>query len=370
LTVQQIDNVSDKIWNNALIEAGETATIFQSLNWAKFLEKTYGDHPIFLASFDKKGDIQGLLLAIESCYSKHPSLTMCGAKGIVVGNIFKKFVSPIFHKIFPFIYWENGPVIKKNNNNVNIIYYNILRKVIELAYSKNCYEIKFARPSYFSDQNALYSLLNFNKYRMGTVLTDLSQPLDDLWMGFKKDVRKIIRKTIKKGVYIEKINKKKDLKDFYNMHLGMSMRKKIKVYPYSHFLSLWNHFSSSNNLDVFVAKKNDIILGSLMFLKYNKMMHIYAGGDSNYARLNKIDVNYYLNWYCIEWAKLNGLKYFDHSGVELYKVEKGNKNAIGILNFKTKWGNLITYNDYNLGIYKRNVIKYLNCFIKDTVLHS
>ena len=93
------DKVNDNTWNNAITETGAQGTIFQTTYWAGFLKKSYGDRSVYTMSLDKKGGIQGLLLAIESCYAKHPSLTLVGKPSFLFGQIFRKMVSPVFHGI-------------------------------------------------------------------------------------------------------------------------------------------------------------------------------------------------------------------------------------------------------------------------------
>jgi len=106
----EIKNLNAKIWNGTLEKAGPCGTIFQSTFWADYLKKTYGDRPIYLVYLDKRGDIIGQLLTVESCYGKHTALTQLGKKGRIIGKFYKYALS-LLHKTFPFIFWEGGPVI-------------------------------------------------------------------------------------------------------------------------------------------------------------------------------------------------------------------------------------------------------------------
>lgn len=54
--IVELEKASVKRWNAALSEAEPKGTIFQSTFWAEFLNKTFGDRPIFLASFNKRGN--------------------------------------------------------------------------------------------------------------------------------------------------------------------------------------------------------------------------------------------------------------------------------------------------------------------------
>ena len=70
-------------------------------------------------------------------------------------------------------------------------------------------------------------------------------------------------------------------------------------------------------------------------------------GDSNYQRSNNLYTNEFLIWQVIKEAHETGLKYFDLSGVELYKIDVGDKKAKGIYRYKSKFGGqLVEYHDY------------------------
>ena len=78
--IVEFDKVNEETWNEALSEAEPMGTIFQSTHWANYHKKTFGDRLIYIASLDKKGKIDGLLLAIESCYAKHSVFTLLGKR--------------------------------------------------------------------------------------------------------------------------------------------------------------------------------------------------------------------------------------------------------------------------------------------------
>ena len=140
-------SVNEKTWNGFLGEADIRGTIFQSTFWAEYLRKTFNDNPIYIASLDKKGNIQGLLLAIESCFGKYPSLTLSRTRGFVFGRLYKHIVSPFFHRILPFVFWEDGPIILSQPSTIKssdkTVYQEILRKIVERAQKRGCYIHQF-----------------------------------------------------------------------------------------------------------------------------------------------------------------------------------------------------------------------------------
>jgi len=371
LMIIEIKNVSAKIWNGTLEKAGPSGTIFQSTFWADYLKKTYGDRPIYLAYLDKRGDIIGQLLAVESCYGKHSALTQLGKKGRIIGK-FYKYASSLLHKIFPFIFWESGPVIIQQSQSYvtplkrRMVHREIINRITGIAMSRGCYEVKLARPSYFDDPSDIFSSIGFKKKRMGTILVDLEcSSLEKLFKSVDKDCRRCIRRGIEQGIEASEISKVTDLKQFHNLHVEHSERAGIKIYPYSHFASLWSYFHPIGKLAVFVSYRQEKLLAGMLCLMHNRIVHAYRIGESNYVRANRLYANYVLWWHVIRWAHERGFKYFDCMGVELYKIDMGYRKALTIYRFKKKWGNLVEFNDYTRTFYTPKILRLFNRFIVD-----
>jgi len=369
----EIKNPSTKIWDNVLEKAGPNGTIFQSTVWADYLKKTYGDRPIYLAYFDKRGNILGLLLALESCYAKHPALTQLGKSGMVFGKIYRHVAARLLHKVLPFIYWEGGPVVLPTSQNCSIsfdrkiVYRKIIDRITEIATSRNCYEIKFARSPYFDDVSEIFFSAGFEKRRMGTILVNLECTEEELFKSIDRDCRRCIRRGIEQGIEISEARNLEDLEQFYYLNVEHAKRSGIKIYPYSYFISLWNHFVPIGKLVIFISRRKDKPLAGLLCLMYNRTVHVYRLGDSDYARANKLYAYYPLTWHAIKWAQERGFKYFDWTGVELYKIDAGYQKALTIYRFKKKWGKLVEFHDYMKAFRSPNILKTLNHFFVDTL---
>jgi len=369
----ELNQVNEKNWNTALIEAGTKGTIFQSTYWAEYLRTTYGDHPIYIASLDNKGNIKGLLLAIESCYAKHPALTLLGNRGLLFGKLYKHAISPVLHKVLPFIFWEHGPIILTQDNHPmeksrnDALFREMVEKIVEKAEEKNCYEIKLARSAFLDDHSEIFSLLSFWKRRMGTILINLEQPLDTIWSRIDRSARKNIEK-LKGDIEIVKVSSRDELNEFYRMHVQTSKRAQVKTFPYSYFTSLWDHFSRYGMIAVFVAKSRDEPLAGSLSLIFNNTTHVFTLADSNYARSKRLYAGDVLMWHIMKWGHEKGLKHQDLGGVELHKIDAGQKRAQGIYRFKSKWGGqLIEYTDYGKVFpRKRRLINLLNKHLSDS----
>ena len=365
--IVELKKVNNKIWETALKEAGANGTLFQSTYWADYLRTVYKDHPIYIASLDRKGDIQALLLAIESSYAKHPMFN-AASKNAFISKFYNYTVSPLFQKTLPYLVWENGPIILPKlieKADRDTTYRNIVLKTIQKAKERRNYSIQFVRPPFFNDDPIVFSSLNFDKKRMGTLLVNLKQPLEAVWKSVDNAARRGIKKT-ETNIEIRRVRNVDDLRLFHSMHVENCRRAKVTVRPYLFFLSLWNHFSPFEKIVGFVAHYHGQLVGSILCLAHNLTVHMYALGDSDFARSNRVYVLDVLIWHSIKWAHENGFEYFDLSGVELYRTEAGDAKALAIFKYKSKWGGqLAEYHDYKKILQRKNSVNVLNHILSE-----
>jgi len=364
--IVESERVSEIAWNNALKET-PNGTLFQSTHWAEFLKKTFRDKPIYITALDKAGNIQGLLLAIESCYGNSPLINLAGKHGFLFGKFYKHTISPLFHKMLPYILWEKGPVILPQFSTEmhfrEALYREMVQEILNIACKRKSYAIKFARPALFDDNPALFSLLGFQKKKMGTILVDLDHPLEFLWKRIDRSARKNIGR-IEQDLQVFQMSKFDELKEFHNLHVQSTRRLKMKTYPFSFFKCLWDCFFPKNEIVGFIAFYKGEPIGASISLMYNKMIHEYAYADSDYARLNRIYVIDALKWHIIKWAHDMNFEYFDLSGVQLYKINAGDEKARNIYRFKAKWGGqLIEYHDYKKPFKEKKLARFLSRFL-------
>jgi hypothetical protein len=346
------DRVSEKTWNGAMEEADHEGTIFQSTYWADYVRTVYGDHPIYLLSKDRKGGIDGLLLIVQSCYGRYPALNPSNSvRGKVFEQIYRNAIGPIFGRMLPYVLWQNGPVIPhrtllQEGRSSEQVYSDLIKEVFRIAEARNYYAVKFARPSYFADPTELLSSLGFEKRKMGTILVDLQQSPKALWERIDRIARRNISKT-EPNIEIVEVSKLAELKDFYDLHIQATRRLGIKTYPFSHYASLWEFFYGLGKIVAFTLFLKEKPIGASICLMHQGTIHEYAIADSDYARSNRIYAVDTLKWHIIKWAHDRNMKYFDLSGIDLYKIEAGDEKARNIYRFKSKWGgNVVESHDY------------------------
>jgi len=352
--IVESDHVSEKVWNEAVQNAGYNGTLFQSTYWAEYARQVHGDRPIYLFATDKKGNITGLLLAIQSCYGKFPVFNWGRSEspiGTVIRKLYKNVLERAFEGILPFCYWQNGPVIipqfqPENDSGIpRRTYCGLIKKILNIANARNFYAINSARPAYFMDHPELMSSYGFEKRRVGTVLVDVGQSVESIWRHMNKKNRNCIRKSEKLLTFSE-VRKFSELKSFYSIYVQSIKRQKAKPYAFSYFESLWNFFARTGKIAVFNAYFRDKPVATSMCLTYNNIIHVVIDGDSDFARSNKMHANDFMHWHIIKWANNRGFRYLDLSGSFLYKIEAGDEKALSLFKYKLKWGKNIEFNDY------------------------
>ena len=366
--IVESSRVNERSWNDALKDSGNDGTIFQSTFWANYAREVIGDHPIYLLSTNKKGNINGLLLAIQSCYSRYPALNSRSMRGIMFGKLYETALGPIFDRVLPYVLWQNGPVVLQksllDNRSLEEIYSDLIENMLNIAKARKAYAIKFARPSYFTDRAELMSSSGFEKRRMGTILVNVRQPIESLWRSIDRSARRNISK-IEQDVTVAEVTKLAELRDFYDLHVQSTKRLKIKTYPFSHVESLWNFFSPLGKIVAFTVFIKDKPIGASISLMHNDMIHEYAYADSDYARSNRIYVIDTLKWHIIKWAQDRNFRYFDLSGIEFYRIDAGDEKARNIFMFKSKWGGeVVEFHDYKRTFHVRGT-KLLSLFLEE-----
>jgi len=355
--IVESDRTNEKSWNDALQNAGINGTIFQSTFWAEYARKIHGDHPIYLSSTDKKGNIIGLLLALQSCYGDYPAFNWgdsLSMRGFFIRKLYKAALKSVFERMLPFIQWQNGPVVLQQsmpeNHSPDRTYRDLIERILRIAEETKCYAIQFARPPYFMDRAEIMFSYGFEKERMGTILVDVGQPVESMWESIDRKNRHGIKKA-EQDITFAEVTKLVELQDFYSVYVQSTKRQGAKPYPFSHFESMWDFFSPMDKIAAFIAFFRDKPVAANVSLMHNSMMHLYAVADSDFARSSKICANDSLWWHVLKWAHDRGFSYFDMSGSFFDKIDAGDKKAYSLYKFKSKWGGKdVEFNDYRKSV--------------------
>lgn len=164
----------------------------------------------------------------------------------------------------------------------------------------------------------------FKRENYFSVKTPLNKTKDELWMGLEKETRNMIRKSQKNGVVVKIADNIDEVEDFVEIRIDTLKRCGLPV------LREWEFFSMClyrDWCDIYVAKKEDKVLGGFLLLKDEKRIYYSSPGTSLEAR--KLGVNNALIWEAIK-NNVGKYDYFDYWGI----VNNKNHPEYSITRFK------------------------------------
>ena len=162
----------------------------------------------------------------------------------------------------------------------------------------------------------------------GSSLLDLSMSLDDLYKNLDSKWRNSMLKAEKNSIIVKQCDLKKEIGDIKNMYLDLQKKNNFKGLSsiFLDYISDESNFKelSFNAFSAFSQEYNQSV-GYIMVIN-NKMTSTYLLGVNNDLG-RKYNVNSFLLWNTIVFAKSNGLNYFDSGGMNA-------DTPIGIFKFK------------------------------------
>lgn len=170
-------------------------------------------------------------------------------------------------------------------------------------------------------------------------LIDLRRPLDDIFGDFSSSCRRNIRKSERKGVLIEEITNKEELRVLYELLRKTYSRAKVPLADFSLFASAFDKLDSRDMVKFFLAKSGErYIAGRVILLFKGKIIDWYAGSDR--AHSNSYP-NEMLVYHILKWGSENGFHTFDFGGAGRPEEK------YGVRDFKARFGGkLVSYGRY------------------------
>lgn len=307
-----INEQADAKWDKRLLE-NKLGTIHQTQSMGIYF-KNQGLKPLFLTFSDGKGRIIGqLLVRISNAYNKISTA--------------RKILNKVPRIKKQACFWNYAPIIFDSTYEDNI--YSSLSNFLK---RKNYRIYSNTDPLSYTNLSILSKYFQIKEW--STYLIDLRKSKDDLYNNIAKhNGRKNIERSIKRGVIIEEINEKSLVKyhELRNETKEMSKHKKTE---FNQLLDYWKLLKPLG-YSGFLAKKNDIVVGGLLFSFFNK--RIIEGGvarsfEDTTEKLYSQDL---IKWKIIEWGVENKMNYYDLAG---FNPNPQSKKEEGIKNYKAKWG--------------------------------
>jgi len=287
-------------WNQ-LVKWSRNSSVFHLWEWGDVLCLTHGFTRYYLVAF-LNGEVAGVfpLILVRSYIfgNKLVSTPFCEYGGPIVNEKFRTKTERIL-------------VIKK-----------LLKRALRLAEEFCVDYIDLRSPTPMVE--ALLFDMGFKRFRTYvTFQIDLRRPVDIIWKNLNKKTRNAIRKAVKKGVSVRKVDAVNFTRYFYSLYL--KNMKRLGSPPES--CAFFKHMFALLDSHMFIAKYLGEIIGAILLLTHRENIYWYSAVvDDRYRYLNPTNL---LLWRALEWGSERGFDRF---------IMGRTRKGTGVYMFKSRWG--------------------------------
>jgi hypothetical protein len=293
-----IDPSVDRRWD-IFVSGHENASIYHSSEWKEVLELTYHHlTPLYVILENNEWEIEaGVASFLVNSY-------ITGKR--IVGLPFSSYSDPLFS--IP----EHGRILLQV----------FVKKAQELQLKYA--EFRLSKPVNFLDPCEFQST---NKFI--THILWLNRNKDDLFASFHTtSVRQNIKRAEKNGLNLVEGKSRKDIKEFFRLHLLTRRKIGLPSQPERFFTNMFEILYPKGMLSLLMADYSDRIVAATIVLKFkNTVYSEYTAADPQFLHIRP---NHWIFWKAIERALDEGYEFFDFG-----KSSKSNK---GLVDFKRRWG--------------------------------
>lgn len=191
-----------------------------------------------------------------------------------------------------------------------------------------------------SNQRHIYEEFGFNYEDHLNIIVDLSQSENILWEQIHSKRRNEIKKAIKSGVFVSKLNNDY-LVESYSIIKEVYNRAKLPLPSILFFKNALQKSTQNIGMIIYGAFFTDKLIGTMFTLQYkNTVFDFFAGSISQYYDKHPNDI---LPWEVFKLCKNEGKTVFDFGGA-------GKPNVpYGVRDYKKQFGGkLVNYGRYTL----------------------
>lgn len=165
-----------------------------------------------------------------------------------------------------------------------------------------------------------------------TLITDITQPIEDLLAGMHKKTRYDINLSNKHGIVVN--SSQASIEQGLQLLAETSKRQGFHSYPKSYYESLMDALDKPDSdckARLYQASYQNKVISSAIMIDYHEIRTYLFGGSNNAYRAQMAP--YALHWQAIRDAKQAGLKYYDWWG-----IQTATGKVPGFVQFKLRWG--------------------------------
>lgn len=178
--------------------------------------------------------------------------------------------------------------------------------------------------------NEFPNLDGYNQQVAFTHIINLQGVTEDrLWTGYKKRVRRDIRKAEKSGIYVEEMFSSNEVEEMFDLYY-QTMRRNLAYITWTKksLYSIYEHMVKSGKAKIIFAKKEGkIVAGIILLFSKDTVYYFFSASSAKYFEYCPNDL---LVHHAICLAIREGKTYFD--------LMTSRKDDIALMNFKEKWG--------------------------------
>lgn len=311
IEIREIDTTSKSDWHNLLANS-PTSSYFQSPEFYAFFKSL-----TFLETFGwsvyqnekLKGLVCGYLIANGGKLKRYFS-----RRAIIHGGLL--LAADV----------DNAHVSKL----LNVLKSELSRKAIYIEIRNNCT---------FDPYRSVFQDSGFDYHPHLNYKVDTGGDLGAIKTRYSESKIRQIKKSKKQGVVFELVSNQRDIDEFYRILFNLYKQKIRKpLFPKEFF----DKFVKQPNCYLFVAKKDKKVIGGIACaaMPDHAVYEWFVCGDSD--NYNQLYPSVFVTHKGIEFAAINGFKYFDFMGAGKPDVE------YGVREFKEKFGGEL----YELGRFR------------------
>jgi hypothetical protein len=171
---------------------------------------------------------------------------------------------------------------------------------------------------------------SFTRIAAKCTLLDLrGRDRENIWKGYKKNIRRDVRKAQKSGVTVHRGDSREDVDAFYELYLAaMERNRAMAKYPLRWFEAIHEIVTKKGAGAIFIAELNGTPIAGIVLVYSSSSTH-YLHNGSQYEFL-KFCPNELLVHSSIEHAVEKKISFFDFMGSD--------PADLSLLRFKEKWG--------------------------------
>jgi hypothetical protein len=152
---------------------------------------------------------------------------------------------------------------------------------------------------------------------------------EEIWEGYKKNIRRDVRKAQRSGITIHRGDSVEGVNEFYKLYLAsMERNRAMAKYPLRWFETLYEVVTKKGLGAILIAELNEVAIAGVVLIYSASSAHYFHNG-SQYEFL-KFCPNELLVHSSIENAVEKKISFFDFMGSD--------PNDLSLLRFKEKWG--------------------------------